>query len=284
MLTSKRMCVNRQLEAFDTNTEAIKNDLDESYLKHIFQNCLVTSITINGYGSTYPCSGKNANSMVSVDATLTSLTIPPTFIIAGATVFNIRNMGNDTIFMLSADFYDDNNNKITVSERQPQPITAFISTMNKSAESLNLYKHIVIGSQINIVCLTNIIAEGKRQPISINADIIERVNPKGFIYNKSIDVDRINALVAKQKVNYPLFANHIYGNSVEMQEGKKYNMSIYGFTEVGDALYDMINMPNTVRHYTPYGLENEIGIDTLSGYLYATMLNWTYALRTLSNK
>ena len=287
MLGSRRMCINRQIESFDTNIDAIKDDIERSFLKHIFQNSLVTSLTINGYGPIYPCAGKSANSSVSVDTTLTSLMIPPTFIVAGATVFKTKTMGNDTIFILSADFYDENGNKITasVADKDSQPITAFISTMNKSAESLNLYKHLVVGSQVNIVCLTNIIAEGKKQPMSINADIIEKVNPKGFIYNKSIDIERIRALVVKQKVNYPLFANHIHtGNNIELQEGKKYSMSIYGFSEVGDALYDMINLPNTVRHNTPYGTENEIGIDTLSGYLYATMLNWICALRTLSNK
>lgn len=287
MLGSRRMCINRQIESFDTNIDAIKDDIERSFLKHIFQNSLVTSLTINGYGPIYPCAGKSANSSVSVDTTLTSLMIPPTFIVAGATVFKTKTMGNDTIFILSADFYDENGNKITasVADKDSQPITAFISTMNKSAESLNLYKHLVVGSQVNIVCLTNIIAEGKKQPMSINADIIEKVNPKGFIYNKSIDIERIRALVVKQKVNYPLFANHIHtGNNIELQEGKKYSMSIYGFSEVGDALYDMINLPNAVRHNTPYGTENEIGIDTLSGYLYATMLNWICALRTLSNK
>jgi hypothetical protein len=281
MLVKKRVFINRQLESLDTNVDRLKEDLTSSFVGHQFVSGLVDSFELHSVGASTPCPNKDANTLVAADVTFNILSIPPGFIIAGATIMNIKQDSNNVTYILSAPFFDIDGKQIGVGRPM---VIGFVTTMNKPVESLNIYKRLVIGSKVALSCISNIFAEGKMQPLTFNAEVIEHVNPKCFTHNSHIDVGRIKKLATKQKVNYPLFEHHAVGD-VELVEGRRYCMSIYGFTEHnGGVGIDFITLPNTVRRTGLQGIEHEIGIDTLSNYLYYTMCNWTCALKALANE
>jgi hypothetical protein len=288
MLVKKRIAITRKLPVLGADEDAVLRDLQSSFVGYHYMVGIVRSVELNCVGSFSPSIGKGGNTTVSADVTFNILAIPPGFVIANATVRNIKQDSNNTTYVLAADIGSIAPiiGNTALSQDNENRIFGFITTMNKSPESLNMYKHLIVGSRVNLVCLANIFAEGKAQPLSFNANIIERVNPKCFLYDKSIDTDRIAELAVGQKVDFPLFADHRFSANGKkpLIEGSRYFMTIYGFAEADDQPgIDFISMQNSLRINTPAGMENIIGLNTLNNYLYFVMSNWIYALKVLSS-
>lgn len=287
MLVRINTVLNRELQAVNINEEVVSRDLQNSFVGVYYQVGSVRSFELNGFGASYPSAGRGTT-FVPVSVTFNTFTIPPGFIIANCTVANIKQDSNNTTFMVIGDISEIAPlvGQSNISEQNKNRVIGLITTMNKSIESLNMYKHLVVGSRVNLVCLTMIANEGKHQPLSFNADAIERVQPKYFTYSEAIDCKRINDLATKAKVDYPLFADHRFASQVSKPiVGNHYCMTIYGITEGdSDDAIDFISQQRTSKLPTATGIDDIIGMDSLDSYLYYTMTNWVNALKALSVK
>jgi len=288
MLVQKRIFTNRKLVNVNVNRDVIEQDLRDSFVGHQYYGGSVRSLEVKAIGSAIPSSNKSGNTGVSVEVVLSIFMVPPGFVVANGTVRNIKQDNNVTTYVISGDIgvIAPLVGNTSLSQDNENRIIGLITTMNKSSESLNMYKHLVVGSKVNFVCLANISAEGRAQPLTFSADVIEHVPTKCFTYSRSIDIARIVSLATKQKVDYPLFAKHELVGIVDpnkMVEGKSYCMSIYGLAESRESGIDFITASHTSWTITPAGMETHIGADTLNDYLYNVMLNWNCALKVLAN-
>lgn len=290
MFAKKRIYLNRKLSVVSVDDDAVRQDLTDSFVgKHYCMIGVVRGFDLHNVSAASLGPMKGAKSLVSVDVTFDILTIPPGFIMANVEVISIKQDSNNTTYLISGQLYDVDgalvNSQIMISGK-PLPIIGLITTMNKSVESLNRYKYLVVGSRTNIVCLTNILAEGKQLPISFNADVIDHVLPKCFVYNNSIDVKSIIDLAIKTKIDYPLFEKHKFTQSLketDLVEGQQYIMSVYGLSSgTTDDSIDYITSANTKPNNS--SINHEIGLDTLSGYLYHTMYNWVCAYQSSKHR
>ena len=288
MLVQKRIFIKRKLQNISVDRDIVEQDLRDSFVGHQYYGGSVRSLEVKSIGPSIPSSNKSGNTGVSAEVLLNIFMVPPGFIIANGVVRNIKQDNNNATYVIGGDIgaIAPLTGNTALSQDNENRIIGLITTMNKSPESLNMYKHLVVGSKVNFTCLANISAEGRAQPLTFSADVIEHAPPKYFTHNKSIDVARIASLATSKKVGYPLFAKHDMAGIVDpthMVEGKSYCMSIYGFAESRESRIDFITASRTDRSITPAGMETHIGMDTLNDYLYSTMLNWNCALKVLSN-
>lgn len=290
MLVQKRVVLERFVQTQDETKKAIEEDINKSfYGKHYCGIGVIQSADINAIGMFRPSINRWSMSVVPYDVTFNVLSIPPGTIIPNARLHMKKQNNNNTTYLFVCKINDIDGrpfptSTMIINGQERDGIVATISTMNKGQQSTDLYKHLVEGSMVNLVCLHAYPAEGKSQALAFNADIITSVPPKYFKYTSMIDIDRIKKLTTKAKVDYVLFGEHnaITSKYTEtLTEGTVYAMTIYGFTPAtSDLAIDFIVKPNTSCNSA---IECEIGMDTLSNYLYYTMYNWKCVLETLKS-
>lgn len=297
MLVNKRVTVNARIASKTIDDNVVSEEIKAKYVGFNYGNLgMVTSVEVLRKGLSGISNKKSVFTILPVEIDLRIFTIPEGFIVANATLMMIKNnIDNNNYYIFSYfpkdEFGKEINNKYKGKDNTDmERFIAIVETMNKTPEEIKSFKHLAIGSKCNLVCKNAVMNDGKPR-ITFNCNILEHANVVNFVYhsvNGGIDITRIKPLMTSTKVNLPLFSEHAqyFGKTVDnLEEGKTYTMSIYGFSIpiIGDnTTIDYIKLNTTVAAMHSSGsVDLDIGLDSVGNYLYYTMMNWKYSIETL---
>mgnify|MGYP000019252693 CR=1 FL=1 len=292
MLVNKRVKINARISSKTTDDISVSNEIKAKYVGFNYGNLgIVTSAEVLSKGLSCMSNKKSVFSILPVEIDLRIFTIPEGFILANATLITIKsNIDNNSFYIFSCnpkdEFGKELDSKYKGKDGDMERFIAIVDTMNKTPEEIKNFKHLAVGSKCNLVCKNPVMNDG-RPRITINCNIIEHADVKYFTYDKSIDINRIKTMVSTSKISIPLFATHLqyFDKTVgELEEGKNYCMSIYGFSPVtgDDTTIDFIKLKVTnAGLHSSASVDLDIGLDVISNYLYYNMLNWKCAIETI---